>query len=175
MLPKIQHYVHRFVLRNFCFNEGEQIYVFDKKTERVFSTNIENVAAEKDFYNFNEGDNTFSVEHNLGNLEAATAGIIEKIVKHESLSGITKDEKLLLSIFIAAQFSRTKQQRLLIKQFTDNIVEAIKKMGGNPQKIEGFTPFANEAELDKFAIITLKDNIKSFSPLFYERGWVLYN
>jgi len=65
MLPKIQHYVPQFILKNFCLNENNQIYVFDKKTEKVFTTNIENVAAENGFYNFKRGDFIISIEQSL--------------------------------------------------------------------------------------------------------------
>lgn len=174
MLPKIQHYVPQFILKNFSAAENSQIYVFDKKKEKVFRTHIKNVAAEKGFYNFDEGDNKFSVEHKLSVLESITAGIIEKIIKHQSLSLITKDEKLSLSIFIAAQFSRTKQQRITIKQVDDHLVNRITQSGGDPNKIIGFAPFSNDADVDKFAIRTLESNIISIYPILYKRGWILF-
>ncbi len=40
MLPKIQHIVPSIHSQKFLFNEDEQIYVCDKKTEKVFQTNI---------------------------------------------------------------------------------------------------------------------------------------
>src|ERR1700690_996783 len=130
MLPKIQHIVPQFILKNFCFNEDEQIYVCDKKTEKVFQTNIKNIAAEKNFYNFKDGEFTFSVESNLSNLESLAKYAIERIIKYESLSIMTKGEKSLLSIFIAAQFSRTKNDRLLIKQIDEAIIKHITTIGG---------------------------------------------
>ena len=174
MLPKNQHYVPQFLLKNFCFNKDSQIYVFDKSKEVIFETNIKNIAAENGFYNFKAGSTTFSIEHDLSNLETATAEIILKIIKQESLSGMTSDEKAILSIFIAAQFSRTKQQRLMIKQMNDLLVEHIRKLGGDPNNVKGFTPFSNDDEIDRFAIMTLEDNVKRFWPLFYERGWILF-
>ena len=173
MLPKIQHYVPQFILRNFCFNENQQIYVFDKKTEKVFPTNIENIAAEKGFYNFKNGEFTFSIENNLSNLESSAANAIERIIKYESLSAIAKDEKLLLSLFIAAQFSRTKQQRILLKQMNDSIVEFVKKLGGDPNQVDGFTPLDDEG-INKLAIMNVKDAIESFAPIFYKRKWMLF-
>ena len=86
---------------------------------------------------------------------------------------MAKDEKLLLSIFIAAQFSRTKQRRTMLKQINDAMVEHIKRMGGNPDNVEGFTP-ANEDEINEFSIITLRDSVNNFAPLFYSRAWMLF-
>jgi len=174
MLPKVQHYVPQFILRNFCSNEKEQIYVFDKKTEKVFSTNIKNVAAENGFYNFKKGETTFSIEHKLSALEAGAAEIISKIILDQSLSKITKSEKATLSIFIAAQFSRTKQKRLLLKQMDDAIIKHIKKLGGDPNNIKGFKPFSDNNEIDEFAITTLEKEIEDFWQLFYDRSWILF-
>ena len=174
MLPKNQHYVPQFLLKKFCFNKDSQIYVFDKSKEVVFETNIKNVAAENGFYNFKADGTTFSIEHDLGNLETATAEIIGKIIKQESLAGMTSDEKAILSIFIAAQFSRTKQQRLMIKQMNDLLVEHIRRLGGDPNNIKGFTPFSSDDEINRFAIMTLEENVKRFWSLFYERGWLLF-
>ncbi len=174
MLPKNQHYVPQFLLKNFSFNEDSQIYVFDKSKEVVFETHIRNVAAENGFYNFKSDGTTFSIEHDLSNLETASAQILEKIIKQESLSGMTSDEKATLSIFIAAQFSRTKQQRLMLKQMNDLLVNHIQRLGGDPNNVKGFTPFSNDDEINRFAIMTLEENVKSFWPIFYERGWILF-
>lgn len=84
------------------------------------------------------------------------------------------DEKAVLSFFIAAQFSRTKQQRVMIKQMNDLLVEHISRLGGDPKNIKGFTPFSNDEEIDRFAILTLENNVKNFWPLFYKRAWILF-
>jgi len=43
----------------------------------------------------------------------------------------------------------------MLKQINDAMVEHIKRMGGNPDNVEGFTP-ANEDEINEFSIITLR-------------------
>jgi len=155
-------------------NKDEQINVFDKKTEKIFQTNIKNVAAENGFYNFTEGATTFSLEHSLGVLETSASEVIAKIIFHQSLSQLTKNEKIILSIFLAAQFCRTKQNRLMLKQTDDLLIEEIKKSGGDPNNIKGFKPFSNAEEIDKFAIANLENEIQIIWPLFYTRGWILY-
>ncbi len=174
MLPKVQHYVPQFILRNFCLDKNEQVYAFDKKTEKIFQTNIKNVAAEKGFYNFKKGETVFSIEHKLSALETRASDAISSIVSSQSLSKITKKEKAILSIFIAAQFSRTKQKRHLLKQMDDALIKHIKKLGGDPNNIRGFKPFADDSEIDEFAITTLEKEIEDFWHLFYERGWILF-
>jgi len=172
MLPKIQHYVPRFILRNFCFNEEEQIYVFDKKTEKVFQTNIKNVAAESGFYNFKDNNIKFSIERNLNNLETTVAEIIKKIIEQESLSNITKDERIKLSVFIAAQFFRVKQKRIIMKQVYEAVLDHIKKTGGDPNRIPGI--ISNDEELNKLDIASLIDVIVESTPVFYDKTWMLF-
>ncbi len=87
---------------------------------------------------------------------------------------MTKGEKSLLSIFIAAQFSRTKNDRLLIKQIDEAIIKHITTIGGDPKNIIGYSPFKNDHEIDKFSIITLKNKINDLAPLFYRRAWLLF-
>ena len=57
----------------------------------------------------------------------------------------------------------------------DLLIEEIVKSGGDPNNIKGFKPFSSDEEIDKFAIMNLEHEIKTFWPLFYERGWVLLN
>jgi hypothetical protein len=64
-LPKAQHYVPRFILNNFCIGDTSQVFVFDKRHESVFKTNIRNVAVEKGFYNLEIDGVTASIEPNL--------------------------------------------------------------------------------------------------------------
>ena len=46
---KRQHYVPRFLLRNFAPAREEQVHVYDKSNDRVFRAHIANVAAESGF------------------------------------------------------------------------------------------------------------------------------
>jgi len=173
MLPKVQHYVPQFILRNFCLNENEQIYAFDKKTEKIYQTNIKNVAAESGFYNFKRDEVSFSAENNLGNLETTTAKLISKINAEESLAHITKSERMVLSIFIAAQIARVKQQRIKLKKLNDNILMILEKMGVDPNKVDGFSP-SSEDEIKELTILTLKESIISFTPYILNKAWMLF-
>jgi len=173
MFPKTQHYVPQFVLKNFCVNENEQIYVFDKKTEKVFSTHIKNIAAENGFYNLKMGGATYSAEQNLGNLETVAANLIDKINKEETLANISSDEKLILSIFIAAQIARVKQARVRMKEMNDDIVKVLEKLGVDPNNVDGFAPLSEE-EIKETTILTLKESINNFAPYILSKAWILF-
>ena len=45
-ISKVQHYVPQFVLRNFGNGKRDQVYVFDKRNDPTFATNVKNVASE---------------------------------------------------------------------------------------------------------------------------------
>ena len=46
---KTQHYVPRFYLNNFKSSDNK-IFVYDKATDKVFNTAVENIACENYFY-----------------------------------------------------------------------------------------------------------------------------
>lgn len=174
MLPIIQHYVPQFILRNFCQNGAEKLFVFDKETEKIFSANIKKVAAENGFYNYKDGNSVFSVEQDLSNLESSASSVFKKIISANSLSKITKNEKITLSIFVATQFLRTKQNRISLKQIDNLIIDHIKKRGGDPKNVKGFLAFEDDEEINKFAIMSLWQYVESLWTFFYERRWVLF-
>jgi hypothetical protein len=53
--PEVQHYVPKFILRNFA-DDKEQLHVFDKSTGRKFRPNLKNIAGERNFYVVEDGD-----------------------------------------------------------------------------------------------------------------------
>ena len=75
-----QHYVPRFILKNFnCGRKGKkpQVWVFDKHTGNKFRSNIENVAAENSFYDFNFEGIELTVEQTLSESGISTTRYTE--------------------------------------------------------------------------------------------------
>lgn len=173
MLPKVQHYVPQFILKNFCSNKQEQIYVFDKQTEKIFSTHIKNVAAENGFYNFKHGEIVFSAEKNLGNLEAASAKLISKINDEETLKNISTTEKIDLSIFITAQIARVKQTRIKLQGINDDLAKVLEKIGADQNKVKGFN-LLSEEEIKRTTIVTLVKSVNEFAPYIFDKAWMLF-
>ena len=81
--PVNQHYVPQFLLRRFCDNKTNQVYVYDKQTGRSFRTNIRNIIAERSFYDFKVDDKTKSIEKWLTQIEGSAANIIETKITRE--------------------------------------------------------------------------------------------
>lgn len=127
---KNQHYVPQFYLKKFAVND--YIYVFDKTLGTQLSmkgTNIKNIASERYFYDLpidllpkelqDKVDIQF-VEKSLSKIEADFHQTLNNIISRytlpisesiQSLTAISEDEKLDLSMFLAIQDTRTRDFR----------------------------------------------------------------
>lgn len=59
--PEIQHYVPKFILRNFA-DSREQLHVYDKLTGEKFRPHLKNIAGERNFYVVEDGEGTADFE-----------------------------------------------------------------------------------------------------------------
>jgi len=79
-----QHYVPKFLLRNFAALEKkrsyEQIWAFDKSNSSIFRANLRNIAAECGFYDIDGDDDLKATESLLSELEGHAALSLRKIV-----------------------------------------------------------------------------------------------
>lgn len=110
-IAKVQHYVPRFLLRNFGTGKKDKVHVFDKLTEKVFFPNVKNIAAESRFYDFEIEGQELTIEPGLSMVENFAKPIIKSILDADSLAHIRVDQRARLSIFLAIQFARTKWLR----------------------------------------------------------------
>ena len=114
--PKRQHYVPRFILRNFTDSKNQQVNVYDKQEEKEFKTNIINIAVEKEFYDFEFMDVKLSIELSLSQLESKATKLINCVIKEGSLTLLTEKDKRLLSLFFAIQKNRVTAHRTMISE-----------------------------------------------------------
>jgi hypothetical protein len=169
-IPKIQHYVPKFILRNFTERKN-QIWVFDKQNNRKFKTNIKNVASESGFYDLELLDHKVTLETSIAKFESKCSGIIKNIVRNESLANVTDKDKLALSRFLALQLVRTMQYRNHLKSMTEEFAKTIREKGWNPKNLEGFKELTNEEA--KFEHMRSVYQVNVFLPYFYNKVWVL--
>lgn len=172
-IPKLQHYVPQFLLKNFCSEGERKIFVFDKEREETFSTNIKNVAGEKGFYDIEVDDVVLSVEPGLSKLESSAAEIVAKIVSTQSLKTLTKKERYQLALFAALQFTRVKQVRIRYKQIDETIKSVIEVKGQDPSNVDGYCPF-DDAAIKHSSITNLAESVKEFAPYFLDKAWLLF-
>ncbi len=170
-IPRVQHYVPQFILKHFTDGKKPQVWVYDKSEGRKFRSNVSNVAAESGFYDFEFKGAELSLEPALSSLESDASRVIKQIIKQESLADFSREEKALLSSFIAVQFVRTKQNRMMSKAVVCDLEERIRQMGFEPERIKGFAKF-NEQE-EKMLSVMCVQRANEYVPHFMEKDWVL--
>ena len=103
---KIQHYVPQFYLRNFSNKDGSTYFIncFDKVTQKIYTVNIDSIAAEKYFYDDDEDANQ-SVERKLGQMEAILSQACSALVKTEDVSVLSADQRKALAYLVTLRKS----------------------------------------------------------------------
>jgi hypothetical protein len=97
MAVQNQHYVPKFILRNFLSNEAkEQVSVYDKHGDRTFTTAIRNIMAEKRFHDFIFDDWIVSFEPIASKIEHIILPRYSKIIETRHLQ-CTPEERADLS------------------------------------------------------------------------------
>lgn len=171
-IPKIQHYVPQFILRNFCVGKTAQICVFDKTNCSVFKSNIKNVAAEKGFYDLAIKNITATLELSLSDLEGESSTILYKIIEDGSLINISNRDKKLLSFFFATQIVRVPRIRETYKQINNLMISVVEKMGfdskDHPQILQ------NEEDFRTLSIDGMREMAPMLAPYFYNKDWILF-
>ena len=109
-----QHYVPQSILRNFKFNPGSKnqsskVFVLDKKENEVVTSNVKDIACEKDYYNKNDSVKTNETDYDsfFDSLDSDIAPIICKIINNQNIDCIDAGEREFLDKFTACQYLRT--------------------------------------------------------------------
>lgn len=169
-IAKNQHYVPRFLLKNFT-QENEQLFVFDKQNSNVFKTNIKKIVAEKGFYNFDFEGTELTLEQSLSHVEADAAKVIQNIIDNQSLQQVSKEDYLLLALFIAIQFNRTPNWRTVWEDLHDGLAEKIEGMGFKLEDVEGYVESTPEGtKLEHMMGVAMSHE---FMPYLLNKHWVL--
>jgi len=170
--PQVHHYVPQFLLDRFKDPEKDLLHVYDKKTDRVFTTSPQNVAAERSFYEIETDWGKVTAEPGLSALETIAAGIVEKLVKQESLAGLSTEERVKLSAFLAVQFSRTRNFRENIEDVNKQMVDRFRSLDIDPNQVENFKVLT-EDDVKRFSIDFMIKSVEEFTPLFVNKLWLL--
>jgi uncharacterized protein DUF4238 len=169
---KNQHYVPQFLLRSFADPESRVLHTFDKRSKRIFAANPRNVAAEGYFYEFDTDWGSLSLEPGLADLEARAAAILEGVIRAESLHLLSPDDRVLLAIFFAVQFTRTRQIRESMLSMSQQLSDWLRGMGIDPERVEGFKALDEEAA--KLMAMKMTDESRlEFAPHFLLKTWIL--
>jgi hypothetical protein len=166
-----QHYVPKFMLRNFLSNENkEQVSVFSKISGKGFVTSIRNVMAERRFHEFAIGDEFIaSFEQGICRIEDMVLPAYRKVLQSRRLED-TAEEKASLAVFIAFQMIRTRQQRQQFADVEAQLKQNFEKHGGNIEDIEGYTPLTEE-RLTQEHIKFIKHSIGEFAQIIAQKDF----
>jgi hypothetical protein len=169
---KMQHYVPRFILRNFGTGKKCRVYVFDKHLEKVFTTNVRNAAAEQGFYELNVEGVIYTIEPSLSDIEAEASKILQTIIKKKSLAGLSDGNKRKLSEFVAVQFARVNRIRQSIGEMNRLLEEKLRHLGADPTQVKGFDYLSGQ-DIKAISLDILL-HYHNYVPHIFEKTWVLF-
>jgi hypothetical protein len=107
-LPKVQHYVPQFILRNHCNGRKDLLWTFDKQNARTFQSNIRNLAAASYFYDADSPEGRISLESALAKVESQTKPLISELLKHRRIDVWSQAHREVIALFLASQHLRTQ-------------------------------------------------------------------
>ena len=172
MSAQNQHYVPRFILRNFLFDrEKEQVAVYDKHDDRIFQTSIKNIMAEREFHDFSFEEFIVSFESVISRIEDAVLPVYNKVVAERRLTN-TPEEKALLAFLIAFQFVRTKSHRDLAKGLEEDLAKHLESMGQSIENIEGWKP-STENDEKQGHLRDIRKNVGEFAKMIALKDFLL--
>ncbi len=168
---KKQHFVPRFLLRNFAFNKNSQLYAFDKHTDREFVVSVGDAASKSGFYEFDLKEKTVSLESALASLENVASVVIQKIVSSESLTDLTAADRVILALFICVQQSRSLNWRSMQADLNEQIRQKLQRIADERNsRLEA--DFFDENVEDFVALMGIS-TAREFVPIILEKPWVL--
>ncbi len=118
--PVRHHYIPQFILRNFCFNDKNELYYYDKKTNETTIKNTRDVFMEKNLYRdeINHSHNPTKIENDLARFENEISQIINGRFLNDKEITLTFDEEERLRIFFAIMGFRSKNASNIFSENT---------------------------------------------------------
>ena len=106
------HYVPQYYLKGFSKDNGKNIWVYDKRENREFGTQVKSVGNITDFY-------SADVEQYLADIiEGPANTVIERVRNQEQIS---ESEKEILSEYMAVMFKRVPRGRERLTEMAPSI------------------------------------------------------
>jgi hypothetical protein len=162
MAAENQHYVPQFILRQFLsVPDKEQVSVYDKHSDRTFTTSVRNVMAERRFNDFDFEDMIVSFEPIACRIEDISLPAYKKVIESRMLDNSPED-RAALGFLIAFQLVRTKAFRDQFKSITELVEGKASSIGIAIQDMEGYEPPTEEV-IKKQHLMMIQDLIGTFA------------
>lgn len=168
-----QHTVPQLLLRGFADPTTGEIWAYDKLTDKVFKTGTAGIGAEKGFYDYKVGGGLVTIDPGITKLEGAVDPTLKGIISSRSIAGLSESDRVLLSIFVAAQMMRVRRVRESIKSLNEIMVTKFRERGIDPTKIENLGVVTEKAA----RLLSMKLVSKAaadFAPYIYDKSWLLF-
>lgn len=175
-IAKLQHYVPRFLLRNFGTGKKDQLYVFDKLSGKCFKAAAHKVAAENQFYDFDYKEYTLTLEPSLAQLESQAAKIIRKLLNASNMKALSPEDRATLARFFSVQMVRTKASRERWRHMGKLLADGIRRIApdNSQELIEKYVgPESNRNEEAFRAVHFIQSAPENFALHFLEKTWLL--
>ncbi|NJC06435.1 hypothetical protein GGQ97_002228 [Sphingomonas kaistensis] len=140
-----QHYVPKFILRNFLIDERkEKVAVFSKRTGEIITPSIKGIMAERRFHDFVVDDRyRASFEDAISRIEDTVLPTYRRVVAEERLTH-DPEEKATLAFLMAFQLVRTRSQRDQFRQMEKLLSSKLERLGGKLEDLEGWEPLTDD-------------------------------
>lgn len=173
-IPKLHHYVPRFLLRRFGVGKKDHLHVFDKHIGSVFKRSASKLAAENGFYDFELHGYPLTIEPSLADLESSAANHIRRIVDERQLHPMDPVERGELARFFAVQLVRTRGFLETMRYLGSSMEAWLRKDGAlddffAPDLAIGSGENAERASMARMIINAPKD----FGAAIVGKDWVL--
>lgn len=174
---EVQHYVPQVLLRLHANDPSakkgsQQVWCFDKQTNKVFPANIRGVMSGTRFYEVEVSGQTLSLEEPLSAIEGMLSPILARLVRDQKLAALTKEDRFTIASFCAVQLLRTQGFRDRIKDLNEGVAEALRKRGIDPSEVSNFKMLSDE-EIKAFSMDMLAEAPRKYGPLFLSKYWHL--
>ena len=170
-VPKVQHYVPQFILRNHCKGRKDLLWTFDKQNARTFQSNIRNLAAASYFYDADSPNGRISLEPALAKIESQTKPLISDLLKHRRLDVWSQVDREVIALFLASQHLRTQAMR----EMQIRLESALRDRLAGEQMTDEFRNWLGQPseEANKQIMLDLLSDAHQFVPHFLDKVWCI--
>lgn len=169
-----QHYVPRLHLRRFSTApDSNSVYCYDKQNKRSFLTSVDGTATENFFYD-GKTELVPEMENFLEKLEKRVGTPYEKIVKNQSLSCLTKKEKVAIALFLGVQMVRTRGSRSSMRGMVEGIEEKVGRENMAEKLKKELDEMKAEESLRELRNNLIKDASSDFANIMTTLDWHLF-
>ncbi len=175
-VAKVQHYVPQFLLRSFGNGKKDQVWVYDKASDRSFSTNAKNIASESRFYDFELEGEAVTLEPMLSKIESSARSVIGEILKSDSVASLTHENRAVLAVFLSVQLVRTKAFRgqwtdlpRLVREWLATSGQRVAEGSQAEELIRDLTENESKVETGHFMV----QAPRMFAPHLVSKHWLL--